>query len=359
MSDNGKKLAPLLVILLVPLLTVGTMFTLIGIAVFALSCNTSPSAVKIDPSAVPDAPIGAYGHEQLVNAAYVMKAGADAGLSLRDQTIGVMTAMGESGLRNIGYGDYETGGVLNPDGTPTTSIGLFQQQKGWGSTEERLDPYIASQKFFTAMTQKVPNPDRQTIPPTIVAHRTQINSDPYHYERYWDTAQHIVAALSEVSAGQSSNTGSCGTSLVPGEIGPDGWAKPGDGPVNGEYGPRGPIQTPAGIINAIHTGMDLEAGGCNGPIWAAHNGRVSRVFVDSLGNWIITVDHGSGVVTRYVHMYEEGVLVHEGDSVQAAQQIAKTGSSGASTGCHLHFEVMVDGEFLNPRTFLNEVGITY
>ncbi|MFX8899296.1 hypothetical protein ABTN01_19435, partial [Acinetobacter baumannii] len=87
----------------------------------------------------------------------VMQAGEGLGLNDRDQTIGVMTAMGESSLRNIDYGDWETGGVTNPDGTRTTSIGLFQQQNGWGSREERLDPYIASTKFFQAMIEKVPD----------------------------------------------------------------------------------------------------------------------------------------------------------------------------------------------------------
>lgn len=73
------------------------------------------SSVSIDPASVPETEIAGYGHEQLVNAAYVMQAGKDLGLNARDQTIGVRTAMGESSLRNIDYGDWETGGVTNPD----------------------------------------------------------------------------------------------------------------------------------------------------------------------------------------------------------------------------------------------------
>ncbi len=137
----------------------------------------------VTPDSVPQTEIAGYGHEQLVNAANVIKAGADQGLNVRDQTIGVMTAMGESSLRNIDYGDWETGGVTNPDGTRTTSIGLFQQQDGWGTREERLDPYISSTKFFQAMVAKVP--DRESLEPTIVAHRTQVNADPYHYTQFW------------------------------------------------------------------------------------------------------------------------------------------------------------------------------
>ena len=74
-----------------------------------------------------------YDAEQLCNAATIIDTGSALGLSTRDETIAVMTAMGESALRNIAYGDWETSGVRNPDGSPTTSIGLFQQQDEWGS----------------------------------------------------------------------------------------------------------------------------------------------------------------------------------------------------------------------------------
>ena len=72
--------------------------------------------------------------EQLAHACTII--GAPAGIwasTRRDQTIAVMTAMGESSLRNIDYGDWETSGVTNPDGSRTTSIGLFQQQDSWGT----------------------------------------------------------------------------------------------------------------------------------------------------------------------------------------------------------------------------------
>ena len=174
----GPKGSGVYAIAAVPLLVIGSLFGLLLVG----DDNCAPaggggSSVSVNPDSVPQTEIAGYGHEQLVNAANVMKAGADQGLNVRDQTIGVMTAMGESSLRNIDYGDWETGGVTNPDGTRTTSIGLFQQQDGWGTREERLDPYISSTKFFQAMVAKVP--DRESLEPTIVAHRTQVNADPY------------------------------------------------------------------------------------------------------------------------------------------------------------------------------------
>lgn len=146
------------------------------------------------PPAVAD-----YDAEQLDNAASIMRAGHDLGLSVRDQAIGVMTAMGESSLRNIDYGDWETTGVTNPDGTPTTSIGLFQQQDAWGSRADRLDPYTAASLFYRAMIARVP--DRDQVSPTLVAHRTQINQDPDHYARYWPLAVALIEELSGQDSG--------------------------------------------------------------------------------------------------------------------------------------------------------------
>ncbi len=122
-----------------------------------------------------------------------MSAGRDLGLSERDQTIAVMTAMGESSLHNLDHGDWETSGVTNPDGSRTTSIGLFQQQDGWGTRDERLDPYTAAVLFYRAMVARVP--DRDGLEPTEVAHRTQINRDRDHYAPYWPRAVALIAAL--------------------------------------------------------------------------------------------------------------------------------------------------------------------
>lgn len=147
------------------------------------------------------APVSGWDSEQLGNAATIMRAGTDLGLSARDQAIGVMAAMGESSLRNIDYGDWETSGLTNPDGSRTTSIGLFQQQDGWGSREQRLDPYTAATLFYRAMTTAVPESERHGLDPTLVAHRTQINADPQHYARYWPAAVRVLEKLSGVDSG--------------------------------------------------------------------------------------------------------------------------------------------------------------
>lgn len=324
-------------------------FLLFGAAAAADSCNPAAgasSSVSIDPSSVPDTTISGYGHEQLVNAAHIIQAGKDLQLGARDQTIGVMTAMGESSLRMLDQGD-----AVGPD-----SRGLFQQRDNglWGSYADRMNPYISATNFFKKLIT-IENWD--SLEPTIVAHRVQVNADPYHYAKYWDSAVAVVEGLSGVSTGLRGGNGShvCANgSLVPGEVSRSGWAVPGTGPITDPYGMR---LHPTDGGWRLHAGTDLLAGGCDGPIWAANDGVVTFRGFDSAGNGKITIDHGHGIQTSYLHMYPSGLLVNVGDHVKAGQQIARTGSSGQSTGCHLHFAISVDGSFIDPAPFMAEVGV--
>ncbi len=147
-------------------------------------CSASGPAVRVDPAAVPEGPVAGFAGEQLVNAAAIVNAAHDLGLDTCAQVVGVMTAMGESSLRVLDRGD-----AAGPD-----SRGLFQQRDNgaWGSYADRMDPATSAANFFRAL-QEVP--DWQSLPPTIAAHRTQRNADPYHYQRWWDAAVEVVGAL--------------------------------------------------------------------------------------------------------------------------------------------------------------------
>jgi murein DD-endopeptidase MepM/ murein hydrolase activator NlpD len=138
-------------------------------------------------------------------------------------------------------------------------------------------------------------------------------------------------------------------------VSPDGWTLPGAGPVSSPFGMR---IHPIYRVSKLHSGVDMTSGRGK-PIFAAHDGKVTRVYQDSGGNWTIEIDHGGSVMTRYLHMDGlGGILVQEGDEVVAGEQIARTGSSGQSTGPHLHFEVAVNGDTIDPIPFLAEHGVT-
>lgn len=100
---------------------------------------------------------------------------------------------------------------------------------------------------------------------------------------------------------------------------------------------------------ALHTGLDFPAE-TGTPIQASAGGVVLTSEVHAAYGQMVEIDHGSGLVTRYAHASK--VLVHAGDIVKRGQVIALVGSTGRSTGAHLHFEVLVDGVTQDPAKFL-------
>lgn len=100
---------------------------------------------------------------------------------------------------------------------------------------------------------------------------------------------------------------------------------------------------------AFHAGLDFP-GPMGSPIYAAAKGRVSFVGRrQGYGN-CIEIRHGNGLMTRYGHLSKFDA--HVGEKVEAGTRIAAMGSTGRSTGSHLHFEVRVNGKPVNPRPFL-------
>ncbi len=101
--------------------------------------------------------------------------------------------------------------------------------------------------------------------------------------------------------------------------------------------------------SAMHAGVDM-AGATGEPIYASADGVVSKAGVaNGYGN-LVELAHGRGIDTRYGHLSK--ILVHAGEHVAQGQEIGRMGSTGRSTGTHLHFEVRVDGRSVNPRPFL-------
>ncbi|MBO1741843.1 hypothetical protein [Leifsonia sp. TF02-11] len=143
------------------------------------------SPVTIGTIVVPAGPVAGFCQPELVMAAHIMNAARDQGIGTHTQAVGVMTAIGESGLRNLDYGD-----AAGPD-----SRGLFQQRDNgaWGTLADRMDPYTAATHFFDKLTTI---DGWQTMDPSTLAHAVQVNADPGYYAQYWDAAQTIVGALS-------------------------------------------------------------------------------------------------------------------------------------------------------------------
>jgi murein DD-endopeptidase MepM/ murein hydrolase activator NlpD len=101
----------------------------------------------------------------------------------------------------------------------------------------------------------------------------------------------------------------------------------------------------------FHKGIDFKAK-VGDPVLAVADGVVSFSGVRSGYGNVVEVDHGNGYVTRYAH--NSRLMGRVGDLVRSGQQIAKAGSTGRSTGAHVHFEVWENGRVVNPRKFLGQ-----
>lgn len=121
--------------------------------------------------------------------------------------------------------------------------------------------------------------------------------------------------------------------------------------LGGDVGsPFGWRRDPMNGGSALHTGLDFPASPGT-PIHAAAGGVVvTQEFHPAYGN-MVEVDHGNDLITRYAHA--SNVLVKKGDLIKRGQKIAEVGTTGRSTGPHLHFEVLVQGVPQDPQKFLN------
>lgn len=180
-------------------------------------------------------------------------------------------------------------------------------------------------------------------------------------KRRREEAAAAAANKPKPSTGGSSGGGSSGGGSSSGGSGgvvqSSGWVRPAHGWISSWFGTRGSICGSGGCTASGHRGIDF-ASSCGSPIYAAASGTV--VFAGYSGAWgnYIQVRHSDGTVTGYAHIINGGYNVGYGDRVRAGQTIAYIGSTGASTGCHLHFEVYRGGVRIDPAPFLRARGIS-
>ena len=156
-----------------------------------------------------------------------------------------------------------------------------------------------------------------------------------------------AAAAAEREAAAKKNGNSSSTSTVSlGDI-RFRWPCPASGRITSGFGSR---KSPTKGASTYHNGIDIGAPTGSAVVAAAAGEVVTATYSGSAGNYIM-LSHGGGIYTLYMHCSK--LSVSEGQQVKAGQTIGKVGSTGYSTGPHLHFGIRANGSYLNPSKYVS------
>ncbi len=264
------------------------------------------------------------------------------------QSVAVLYGVSEEYIRNLNPGvDWENikpGEVVKVEKTEdseklvsikkiitSTSIAEIKFE-----TETRRD--ATKYSGYRQVTQEGVN-GSQRITKTQIYIDGELEDTDYDYETIKEAVNEIVV----VGTKTSYNGVYIGSASKKGFL----WPAPSCHYVSSAYGWRS---------RGWHKGIDLvkSGGGALGtPVIASRSGRVEVVQRSNSGYGnMILINHGDGYKTRYAHMVSGSMTVSVGDYVDAGQTIGKVGSTGNSTGPHLHFEVIYNGETYNPANYI-------
>jgi murein DD-endopeptidase MepM/ murein hydrolase activator NlpD len=317
---------------------------------------------------------------QIAAAATIVAVGEQMQMPPRGIIVALAVASQESRFRN--YANDGLGGDLRPDqrgversltfphdavGTDHGSVNAFQQQyPWWGTLEELMDPPTAARNFYEALG-RVSGWERMTV--TTAGQRVQASAYPTAYaddetiatqlyQRLAGASRHTTTAAA-APAGDAPTAvaaAGCGSTGAGGAVSATGWSlplDPGTYTLTSGYGPR---RSPTGGTDTFHAGLDLAAFPGT-PIRAVADGTVT--FAGRNGGYgnLVIIHTAPNIDTYYAHQVEGGIQVATGDTVTAGQVIGAVGTTGDSTGDHLHLEVRVDGATTDPLAFLHQQGL--
>ncbi|ALJ20907.1 MULTISPECIES: M23 family metallopeptidase [unclassified Microbacterium] len=292
--------------------------------------------------------------QQLTHAGTIITTGANTpGVGRDGILIALMAALTESTLRQLANtGTYPESGDFPNDGNGSDhdSLGLFQMrpQSGWGTVAELMDPKYQARAFYGGPDG--PNypsprglldiPGWQQMDKGEAAQAVEVSAYPDRYQNYEPVARTILDALTRPSGGGGG--GVPGDETIPETTRLVFPLPTGSYTRTSQFGPR---VDPITGVASFHSGTDWATPDGT-PIVALADGVVT--YAGMLGGFSgqITIEHtigGEKVATKYIHMWAHGIHVAAGDRVTAGQHIGDVGSSGHSTGPHLHFQVHPGG----------------
>ncbi|QNA92999.1 MULTISPECIES: M23 family metallopeptidase [unclassified Microbacterium] len=291
--------------------------------------------------------------QQLTHAGTMITVGANTpGVGRDGILIALMAALTESTLRQLANtGTYPESGSYPNDGNGSDhdSLGLFQMrpQSGWGTVAELMDTTYQARAFYGGPDG--PNhpsprglldiPGWQQMDKGEAAQAVEVSAYPDRYQNYEPVARTILDTLTRNNSGGSGVPGDTNIPETSRLVFP---LPTGSYVHTSSFGPRiDPITGEA----RVHAGTDWAAADGT-PIFALADGMVTYAGMVDGYSGQITIEHtigGEKVATKYIHMWAHGIHVTTGDRVTAGQHIGDVGSSGHSTGPHLHFQVHPGG----------------
>lgn len=309
-------------------------------------------------------------HQQLTHAATVITVGAQTdGVGRSGVTVALMAALTESRLRMLANSsaypesaDYPNDG----EGSDHDSLGLFQMRPtaGWGTVAELMDASYQAKAFYGGPNG--PNypsprglldiPGWQSMDPGEAAQAVEVSAYPDRYQNYRPVAEAIIATLTRraaTTAGGIPLDGVPETTRLVFPLPSGTWVNSSD------FGWRADSYTGE---PDFHSGTDFAAADGT-PIFALADGVVSYAGLSSGYGGLIIIEHtigGQRIASTYAHMWQNGIYVTAGDRILAGQHIGDVGSSGKSTGAHLHFEIRRGGTTsaaIDAEVWLAEHGV--
>ena len=167
-------------------------------------------------------------------------------------------------------------------------------------------------------------------------------SDADYYAAEIQAQEEIIAEIKRIEAEKAA----AGKQDNPYTGGVFTWPCPSSTRVTSDYGTR---VSPMGGASSNHKGIDIGASGGAAIVAAADGTVTTAAYSSAAGNYVM-IDHGGGLYTVYMHA--SALLVSPGQTVSAGQTIAQVGSTGISTGNHLHFGVSLNGSYVSPWSYL-------
>lgn len=223
-----------------------------------------------------------------------------------------------------------------------TKAELDETQKELDAKREEADAVIkeliAKGEEIEGLKEELEGEDQVLLAQIAAMEKEYTAAKAAEYAAYMATYTTVPPATSASGGGTTSSA----------PVGSSNWLRPCSYvKVSSPFGPR---TSPTAGASSYHQGIDL-AGSAGTPIYASRTGRVTLATYSNSAGYYVSINHGDGYSSIYMHM--TNFVVSAGQTVSAGQLIGYMGSTGISTGNHLHFGIALNGAYVNPAAYLS------